>query len=144
MKCKDWIDAKVIAAKENAHLVSITSEEEQIWLESVFTHRAYWIGLTDSNIEGKWEWETGEPVTFTNWGKPKEDLLRLTEHPLSFLDFIDNEDKRPHHNDEIKDYAILSGNTTWGDVSGKWVKGISTGGRGVGQVSMAILEKKLD
>lgn len=144
VKCKNWIDAKVIAAKENAHLVTITSEKEQIWLESIFTERAYWIGLTDSVKEGKWEWETGEPVRYTNWGEPEKDLLRLTEHPLSFLDFLGNEDSRPHHEDEIDDYAILSGDNMWGDVSGKWVKGNNTGARGTGQVSMAILEKKLE
>lgn len=144
VKCKNWIDAKVIADKENAHLVSITTEEEQIWLESIFTHRAYWIGLTDFNIEGKWEWETGEPVTFTNWGVPEKDLLRLTKHPLSFLNFLDNEDRRPHHEDEMNDYAVFSGDATWGDVSGKWQQANQTGGRGVGQVSMAILEKKLE
>ena len=29
-------------------------------------------GFTDENIEGNWEWITGEPVTFTNWenGEP--------------------------------------------------------------------------
>ena len=130
VKCKNWIDAKVIANKENAHLVSITTEEEQIWLESIFTHRAYWIGLTDSKLEGKWEWGTGEPVTYTNWDKHEKDLLRLKRHPL--LD------------DEMNDYAVFSGDATWGDVSGKWQQANQTGGRGVGQVSMAILEKKLE
>ncbi|MCG9129713.1 hypothetical protein JT359_19150 [Candidatus Poribacteria bacterium] len=135
VKCKDRNDAKIIAAKENAHLVTITSEEEQIWLETVFTGRAYWIGLTYLFKEGKWEWDTGEPITYTNWGEPEKDLLRLTEHPLSILDNSDA---------VIKGYAILSGDTTWGNVSGKWIKVDITGGDRVGQVSMAILEKELE
>ena len=135
VKCKDRNDAKVIAAKENAHLVTITSKEEQIWLETVFTDRAYWIGLTYLFKEGKWEWDTGEPVTYTNWGEPEKDLLRLTEHPLSILDNSDT---------EIKGYAYLSGDTTWEKVSGKWMKVDITGGDRVGQVSMAILEKELE
>ena len=31
-----WKDARVQAADEDAHLVTITSEAEQIWLEAIF------------------------------------------------------------------------------------------------------------
>ncbi|RKU30881.1 hypothetical protein C6497_04180 [Candidatus Poribacteria bacterium] len=145
VKCKDWIDAKVIAEEENVNLVSITSEEEQIWLESVFKGRAYWIGLTDSIQEGKWEWVTGEPVTYSNWSKNKDVSLQLTQTFPSVLGFMEGNGDINNHEDEIHDYAILFiGNDTWGNVSGKWVKAHNTGGRGVGQVSMAILEKELD
>ena len=145
VKCKDWIDAKVIAAKENANLVSITSEAEQIWLESVFNGRAYWIGLTDSIQEGKWEWVTGEPVTYSNWSNHKNVSLQLSQPFPSVLGFIDRNDGLNNHEDESNDYAILFlDNDIWGNVRGKWVQANKSGGRGVGQVSMAILEKKLD
>lgn len=144
VKCKDWIDAKVIAAKENAHLVSITSEEEQIWLESVFKGRAYWIGLTDSIQEGKWEWVTGEPVTYTNWSNYESVSLNLAQPFPSVFGLIEGDIKMNNHEDDMIDYAILfNAKDNWGYVSGKWGKAHNTG-RSVGHVSMAILEKELD
>ena len=70
--CDDRADAQIQAAAEEAHLVTITNEPEQIWLEAVFEAGPYWIGLTDVLKEGEWQWETGEPVTYTNWKEDDE------------------------------------------------------------------------
>lgn len=64
--CSDWYDAQQKAIKEGAHLVSINNEEEQFWLETLFMG-SYWIGLNDVEKEGEWRWDSGEPVTYTNW-----------------------------------------------------------------------------
>lgn len=65
--CEDWQDAQRKAVEEGAHLVSINNEAEQHWLEVIFTHKPFWIGLTDVEKEGEWQWDSGEPVTYTNW-----------------------------------------------------------------------------
>ncbi len=65
--CKSWEDAQAKAILEDAHLVSINSEAEQIWLEGIFQNGPDWIGLTDDVKEGEWQWDSGEPVTYTNW-----------------------------------------------------------------------------
>ena len=67
ISCGDWYDAQQKAIKEGAHLVSINSEEEQFWVETIFQSHSFWIGLNDVEKEGVWQWDSGEPVTYTNW-----------------------------------------------------------------------------
>lgn len=67
IQCNGWHDAQQKAVEEGAHLVSINDEEEQHWLQVIFRSHSLWIGLTDLEKEGTWQWDSGEPVTYTNW-----------------------------------------------------------------------------
>ena len=67
IQCQDWHDAQQKAVEEGAHLVSINDEDEQHWLQLIFRSHSSWIGLTDVEKEGTWQWDSGEPVTYTNW-----------------------------------------------------------------------------
>ena len=67
IRCADWHDAQQKAVEEGAHLVSINDEDEQHWLQVIFRSHSTWIGLTDVEKEGTWQWDSGEPVTYTNW-----------------------------------------------------------------------------
>ncbi|MBI89791.1 MAG: hypothetical protein CMG60_06865, partial [Candidatus Marinimicrobia bacterium] len=65
-----WTDASEMAQSYGGHLATVTSQEEQDFLGGF----GGWIGLTDENVEGQWEWVTGEPVDYTNWfnGEPND------------------------------------------------------------------------
>ena len=65
--CESRDDAVAQATTEKAHLVTINDAAEQAWLTAVFGHEFYWIGLSDTQKEGQWQWDNGEPVTYENW-----------------------------------------------------------------------------
>ncbi len=140
--CNDRTDAQIQAEKENAYLVTVTNLHEQVWLEAAYGADNYWIGITDTAEEGKWMWENGEPVTYTNWGEfESEDSLGLNQPP-AFLRFFGIKDEIERHEDEMRDFAIMTFSGSEHKI-GKWKKVHSQGGRRVGRISMAIIEKEV-
>ena len=140
IKCRDRIEAKIQAEKENAYLVTITSESEQRWVETVFFGRGYyWIGITDEEKEGKWLWENGENVRYTNWEEPRKDNLVLISDTPGILKFFGFKDERERHKNEIQDYAMM---TFSADRNGKWKKVDIQGPQHKGIKLMAIIEKE--
>ena len=73
--CETRDDAIVQATKEKAHLVAINDAAEQAWLEAVFGHKFYWIGLSRVPTTGAlskrakkwWQWDNGDSITYANW-----------------------------------------------------------------------------
>ncbi len=68
-----WHEAQKEAAKIGGHLVTITSFEEQEFLDTLLKPIAqggrisFWADGSDERQEGKWEWSTGEEWTFSLW-----------------------------------------------------------------------------
>lgn len=120
--CEDREDAQAQATVEGAHLVTITSESEQIWLEAVFRAGPYWIGLSDVAKEDEWQWETGEPVTYTNW-KADDENYRFLHEPPAFLRFLgvkgEERFRREDPIEDTRDYVIMS-DRSWDVEIGKW------------------------
>lgn len=140
--CKDRTDAQFQAKKENAYLVTITNLHEQIWLEAAFSPANYWIGITDNAAKGKWLWENGEPVTYTNWEEldPLDDL-ELSQPP-AFLRFFGIKNDRERREDEMYDFAVMTFSGSEHKIT-KWKKVHSQGAPRVGRVKMAIIEKEV-
>jgi hypothetical protein len=80
----DWVAAESTAVSLGGHLASITSADEQSFIESTFLTGLFdtlplWIGLADISPYGGGvgstvynNWTTGEAVSYTNWkaGEP--------------------------------------------------------------------------
>ncbi len=61
-----WEKAEENSNKIGGHLVTINDKQENDWIASNIGS-GLWIGMTDKNKEGVWEWSSGEEVTFKNW-----------------------------------------------------------------------------
>ena len=118
IKCDGREDAQAQAALEEAHLVTITNEAEQIWLESVFSRGPYWIGLTDVAKEGEWQWETGEPFAYTNWKVDDQDDWSIDEPP-AFLKFLGFKNEDRLRQEDERDFVVMS-HWGWDAEIGKW------------------------
>ncbi len=84
IECDSWEDAKTKAAAENAHLVTINDEAEQKWLEGLFPKKTFfWIGLSVPENEASWQWDNGQPLTYTNWVTSKKpEIVPITDNTI--------------------------------------------------------------
>lgn len=71
-----WTAAEAEAVGLGGHLVTINDADEQQWIANTFLPLAgthyLWIGLTDRDVEGTYQWVSGETSTYRNWqtGEP--------------------------------------------------------------------------
>jgi len=65
-----WKAAKAYCENLGGHLLTITSQEEQdfinVFMRQLGGKNYYYLGATDEEIEGEWKWVTGEPFEYIN------------------------------------------------------------------------------
>lgn len=69
-KSMNWIDANDKAKEIKGHLVTITSDAEQRFVNSLILNSSknmYWMGAKQGM--SSWYWITGENFSYTNWGE---------------------------------------------------------------------------
>ena len=82
-----WHAAKTDAEARGGHLATITSEAEWTEICRLFTPgelAGTWLGATDEQSEGHWEWVTGEPFAFARWTAGEPNNAGNAEHYLGF------------------------------------------------------------
>jgi hypothetical protein len=72
-----WLQAKAIAEELGGHLATITSPDEYNAARGIVNRRlsegeACWLGAEADKPRGTFRWVTGEPWSFTHWGRPTE------------------------------------------------------------------------
>lgn len=72
-----WTDAKRKCEEMGGHLVTITSPEEQQFVEELISEGMnvfYWLGATDSGAQpNQYYWVTGEAFSYNNWRDEQPD-----------------------------------------------------------------------
>lgn len=84
-----WTEAKKYCESLGGHLATITSQEEQQFIESQLVNgqkSCYWLGGTDSAVEGKWNWVTGEEFSYTKWGADMPDNWQDEDYLMIYKD----------------------------------------------------------
>ncbi|KAG8574061.1 hypothetical protein GDO81_009021 [Engystomops pustulosus] len=70
----NWYKARTMCVHRSADLVVINNENEQKFIAGVTGSKLYWIGLSDTEDEGKWTWVDGKEYesAYKSWmpGEP--------------------------------------------------------------------------
>lgn len=73
-----WFDARGVATDLGGYLTSIGSLEELNFIRTSFGRtELFWTGLSTINGNGSFEWDDGEPLTFTYFGAYHPDATQL-------------------------------------------------------------------
>lgn len=67
----NWVDAKVFCQSLGGHLVTISDEQEQAFVEQLAQtcseRTNFWLGGSYDPDTDTWKWIDGTPFTYTNW-----------------------------------------------------------------------------
>ncbi|KAA0703915.1 Collectin-12 Collectin-3 [Triplophysa tibetana] len=65
---KTWSESRRNCRERGADLTIINNKEEQDFVKKHSCSEKIWIGLTDSEVEGRWKWVDGNTPTSSFWG----------------------------------------------------------------------------
>ncbi|CAL8294876.1 unnamed protein product [Merluccius merluccius] len=72
-----WEVAELHCRMAGAHLVSIMTPDEQLFLSTKY-EEYQWTGLNDKTIEGDFRWSDGNPLLYDNWHRGQPDSYFLS------------------------------------------------------------------
>ncbi|XP_069842058.1 C-type lectin domain family 10 member A-like [Dendropsophus ebraccatus] len=91
---KNWQESLHWCRKQGAHLVVIDRQEEQEFLQKM-VKTSSWIGLSDRDVEGQWQWVDGTPYNSTPkfWFQKQPDNLGNEDCAVLLPGSMWNDDK---------------------------------------------------
>ncbi|XP_051746567.1 CD209 antigen-like protein C isoform X4 [Ctenopharyngodon idella] len=72
---KSWTESRRYCTDRGADLIIINNKEEQDFIKKM-SCTYVWIGLTDSDVEGRWRWVDGSTLTSGFWSSKEPDGQR--------------------------------------------------------------------
>ena len=72
---RTWSSANTYCENRGGYLATMTSQAENDFVYANVGQNGVniWLGGTDANSEGNWEWVTGETWSYVNWGTGQPD-----------------------------------------------------------------------
>ncbi|XP_050977501.1 CD209 antigen-like protein C [Labeo rohita] len=69
---KNWAESRRYCMQRGADLIIINNREKQNFVKEISGNNPFWIGLTDTGVEGRWKWVDGSTPTSEFWqsGQP--------------------------------------------------------------------------
>uniref|UniRef100_A0A671P636 C-type lectin domain family 4 member M-like n=1 Tax=Sinocyclocheilus anshuiensis TaxID=1608454 RepID=A0A671P636_9TELE len=88
-------ESKSYCMERGADLIIINDREEQDFAKKVSRGNEFWIGLTDSDEEGRWKWVDGSTLTSGFWGSGEPNGQRgencVVSYPSGWYDYPCND-----------------------------------------------------
>ena len=77
--CKNWTEAQKTCQRYSANLITVKTQEENVYVQHRLNGEKGWIGLNDRDTEGKFVWAGNQSSNFTYWAPYQPNDFRLNE-----------------------------------------------------------------
>ncbi|XP_058644793.1 CD209 antigen-like protein C isoform X2 [Onychostoma macrolepis] len=82
---KNWTESRQDCLKRRADLIIINNRDEQDFVKNISDKREFWIGVTDSDVEGRWKWVDGSTLTSGFWASREPNGGKVENCAVTYL-----------------------------------------------------------
>ncbi|XP_026103826.1 hepatic lectin-like [Carassius auratus] len=82
---KSWTESRRDCLKRKADLIIINNREESDFVQNHTVKKEFWIGVTDSDVEGSWKWVDGSALNSELWASREPNGGRVENCAVTYL-----------------------------------------------------------